>query len=206
VHISPMIITIAQHKGGVGKTTTAVHIASYLNLKAPTVLIDHDPKRNAIAWVMRGGDKMGLKAAPGTQGVMLASKYEYMVNDTKAREDGGDLADLAEGCDLLIIPVEPGTMEYETTLEFVETLRKRGVDPTRYRVLITKVPPHQARDGDMLYEALTANNIPVFKNRIRLLKAFRKAVESGLPVYAVKYPLAEEAWNDYQRVCEEILL
>ncbi len=200
-----MIITIAQHKGGVGKTTTAVHVASFLNLRAPTLLIDHDPNRNALGWIGRGGQNMALRAVPATQGIKLANQFEHIVNDTKAREDGSDLVDIAEGCDLLIIPIEPGTMEYETTLEFVETLRKRGVDPTHYRVLITKVLPHQARDGDMLYEALTANNIPVFQHRIRYLKAFRKAVESGVPVYAVKYPLAEEAWSDYQRVCEEIL-
>ena len=37
-----MIISIAGFKGGVGKTTTAVHFAAYLQQSAPTLLIDGD--------------------------------------------------------------------------------------------------------------------------------------------------------------------
>jgi cellulose biosynthesis protein BcsQ len=42
-----MILTIASFKGGVGKTTTAVNLAAYLNEKQPTLLIDGDPNHRA---------------------------------------------------------------------------------------------------------------------------------------------------------------
>jgi len=49
-----MIVTIASFKGGVGKTTTALHLAAYLQTKAPTLLVDGDLNRSALDWAARG--------------------------------------------------------------------------------------------------------------------------------------------------------
>ena len=45
-----MIVTVASFKGGVAKTTTAVHLAAYLQQQANTLLIDSDPNRSATRW------------------------------------------------------------------------------------------------------------------------------------------------------------
>ena len=42
-----MIITLLSAKGGVGKSTSAVHIATYLHSIAPTLLVDGDGIRRA---------------------------------------------------------------------------------------------------------------------------------------------------------------
>ncbi len=56
-----MIITVASHKGGVGKTTTVVHLATYFAKFAQTLFIDGDPNRSASGWANRGNGQFPFK-------------------------------------------------------------------------------------------------------------------------------------------------
>ena len=69
------IITVANQKGGVGKTTTAVNLAAGLGYygKRP-LLVDIDPQGNATSGV--GFDKRGIEK----------SSYEILLNEAKAEE------------------------------------------------------------------------------------------------------------------------
>jgi chromosome partitioning protein len=121
-----MIITVASFKGGVGKTTTAVHIAAYLQADAPTLLIDGDPNRSASRWNRRGG--LPFKVVDERQAARYARNFAHTVIDTQARPSREDLEALVDGCDLLIIPTTPDALSLDALMQTVEALHTLGTD------------------------------------------------------------------------------
>jgi chromosome partitioning protein len=196
-----MILTVASFKGGVGKTTTAVHLAAYLQKRAPTLLIDGDPNRSASKWTTRG--ELPFKIVDERAAARHARDYEHIVIDTEARPDEEDLRALADGCDLLVIPTTPDALALDALLLTVEALEKIGAD--RYRILLTIIPPRPSRDGEEARQMLKKRGLPVFKGEVHRLVAFQKASLTGVPVYGVSDPRARQAWEDYEGIGKEIL-
>ncbi len=195
-----MIITVASFKGGVGKTTTAVHLATYMNELAPTLLIDGDPNRSASGWTKRGS--LPFKVVDERQAARFARDYPHIVIDTQARPSQEDLQALVEGCDLLVIPTTPDALALDALILTVDTLKSLKTD--RYRILLTMIPPKPSRDGDDAAAYLEEAQLPVFNARIRRLVAFQKAALAGVPVSSAIDPRATLGWEDYVNVGKEI--
>jgi len=195
-----MIITVASFKGGVGKTTTAVHLAAYMQLRASTLLIDGDPNRSSTGWTKRG--ELPFKVVDERQSARYAREYEYIVIDTEARPDENDLKELADGCDLLIVPTTPDALAIDALIQTVAALEKIGSE--RFRILLTIIPPRPSHDGEEARSLMAERGLPLFKGEIQRLVAFQKAALLGVPVHKVNDPRAEQAWRAYVDVGEEI--
>jgi chromosome partitioning protein len=197
-----MIITVVSYKGGVAKSTTAAHIAAYLQQHhGATVLIDGDKNRSLMKWAKRG--RFPYPVVDERETPKVSREYKNIVIDTRADPEPEDFEYLAKGCDLLIVPTTPDRLALDALVEIVQTLK--GVAPDRYKILITKVPPKPNRSGEQAQGILKEHGLPVLNQMISYLMAFQKAADEGVLVHEVKDPNAPRAWDEYRRAIEEAL-
>jgi chromosome partitioning protein len=194
-----MIITVAGFKGGVGKTTTAVHLACHFAKKSDkTLLVDGDPNRSSLSWAKRG--TLPFQVCDLMSAAKASRGKEHVIVDTEAHPDENELEALAEGCDLLVLPSTPDALALEALLATVDNLQNL----TSYGVVLTMVDSRKKGTATQAKETLKRLSIPVFNQMIRRLTAYEKAALAGVPVYETGDRFGRIAWGEYESLAKEI--
>ena len=194
------ILTVTGYKGGVGKSTTAIHLATYLSEKGHTILIDGDPNRSTMGWSKRGDTRLPFSVVDERQAMKSVGDADYLIMDTPARPNTDDMQELAKGCDLLILPTQPDVLSLEPML-----MTARDLENAKYRVLVTIAPPPPNRDGEIMLNDLKEGDIPVFETIVRRTIGFAKAALNGVPIRDLKEKRFQDAWKDYEHVGNEVM-
>ena len=213
-----MLITVTSHKGGVGKTTSAINLAAFFVDEfgeGSTAVVDTDPNESALDHARRGIDLRGESGLP-FRVVGLAEEVweEHVVFDSQGRLHGEDLKAALEQSDLLVVPTMPDFAEIRALARFVadveqasEQLREMGsgdVEPAPYKVLLTMVPWYERLYCPGRAE-LEEAGVPLFKTQIESRRAFKHAAAAGVPISGVKGRAARAGWEEYKRVGREIV-
>lgn len=110
---TPKVIAIASQKGGSGKTTLAVHIATQAAQKGfESCVVDTDPQATAAAWSDWRGDFLPVvvTSPPARLGRTIASAQkngvDFLVIDTPPHADAA-AREAIKVADLVLIPTKP---------------------------------------------------------------------------------------------------
>lgn len=202
-----MKLAVVNTKGGVGKTTLAVHLATMLCREFPgsaappvplgrTLLIDGDPQASAASWAAwrREGEEAGQieGSAPTTvcltgraifeEGRRLASSFDHTVVDAGA----GDTASL-RGALLLaeraIVPIGASALDAAALTDLLEIAElARDVNPRlEVRVVLSRVDA-RTRDVGQMRAYLAEQRLAVLDASIFERVAYRRAMGDGLIV------------------------
>lgn len=187
-----MRLTVGNLKGGVGKTTTSVHLALGLARTGRTLLVDADPQSaSALDWSTTAGDAWPVTVIPW-HGPDLARRvrdvardYVHLVIDTGGESDAV-LSQALLATDELVVPVAPSLMEMRRLPATIELAAKIDVlSPVVARILLVKVRAgtRSAVDARELMEEM---GLPVMAAQVSLWEAYPSAFGS-VPADLLEY-------------------
>ncbi len=129
-------ILVMNAKGGSGKTTIAINLASYYAIEGYKVaLVDYDPQYCALDWLeARPEGRPKITGIEGLQkGAQVPRSTDVVILDAPAATHGRPVTELLNRAQTCIIPVIPSTIDLNAAARFIDEITELG------RVLKRKV-------------------------------------------------------------------
>lgn len=186
------VITIAQQKGGAGKTTLAAQLAvtwARGRGQAPqrVAVIDIDPQRSLAGWhgvrsgTLEDGGGIRLTEVAGwrlsTELDRLRADHDWIIIDSPPHADT-DAKAAIRAADLVLVPVQPSPMDLWAIGPTLEAARK---EKRRAVVVLNRMPPRGTLPERITTE-LAEKEIPVATTTLGSRVAFAASMMEGLGV------------------------
>jgi chromosome partitioning protein len=184
-----MVITIAQRKGGAGKTTLAAQLSTaWARQGARVALLDIDPQASLAAWVDLRRSRLGAGAIGFDFAALPGWRAAQWIEDRRGSADFVviDCPPHAEtearmavrAAALVLIPMQPSALDLwatEATLKMARDERRRPL------VVLNRVPPRSGLT-DRIAGDLAESGAPIAATRIGNRIALVRAMAAGLGV------------------------
>jgi chromosome partitioning protein len=191
-----MIVALLNQKGGVGKTTLALHLAgAWARQGCRVTVIDADPQGSALDW----SEQRAKEGSPRLFGVLglardtlhreapeIARGVDYVVIDGPPRI-AGLMRSALLAADLVLVPAQPSPFDGWASGEMLNLIREARIFRPELvaRFVLNRCAARTiiAREtGD----ALAEHDPPVLAARIGQRVAFADAARTGLLVFEVE--------------------
>lgn len=182
-------IALIGNKGGAGKTTLSINLASGLHRRYSTLLLDADPQRSSLQWrdLAERDDLVDvLNAVEDVEGMVAKYRgsFSYIVIDCPPLVHSEQTRQALSCCDMALIPVLPSPLDLWASVHIEEALEAaRKVNPGLRSLLVVNQLEPRTRLSRLMHGALAELDLPVAKAAIRRRMVYRNAMLQGRSVF-----------------------
>jgi chromosome partitioning protein len=181
------VISFLNGKGGVGKTTTAINVATAISRKGfSVVVVDTDPQGSISNWHEEDKAKFDLAEADSEKDVYTVRKmlksYDYIIIDGAAAISAISAAAVMVS-DVVIIPVTASPLDFSACAAIIATIEARqDLQPVTARFVITKKVTN-AKMLDVLKSSIADTGIPALRTGTTQRQSYIKTMVDGGTVF-----------------------
>lgn len=206
-----MIIVVFNGKGGVGKSTLAVHLAAWLSERGHKVtLADCDTQQSSSEWISEARPEVNAVRLDGPNDILntlpaLAAECDYLVADGPGSNTETSRALLLKA-DLALVPCKASMLEVRALAKATETLRQaqdiRGGKPAAV-IVLSMVGKNYRLTQDMKAAAASLR-LPLAKTALTLRQIYADAPGQGAVVWHLG-SRAKEAATEIAQLFREVV-
>jgi len=185
-----MIIVVANSKGGVGKSTVAVHLAAWLHEQGHSVILaDCDTQQSSSEWAKQAVPEMKTVRLATPDEILdelpqLAKEAEYVVADGPGSNTETSRALLLRA-DLALVPCKASMLEVRALVQATKTLKHaQGIRKGHPKALIVlSMVGKNYRLTEDMKEAAKALHLRMAKTALTLKQIYADAPGQGAVVW-----------------------
>ncbi len=187
------VITVAQQKGGAGKTTVAAHLAvAYTAMGKSVAAVDIDPQQSLSMWYKLRSERLGDAGAGllvnqikgwrlKTEVDKLASETDVIIVDSPPHAET-EARIAVRAASIVVVPVQPSPMDVWATQPTLELAAAENI-PTL--LVLNRVPPRANLTEEMVAQ-IKQNGAQIAKGQIGNRVAFASALSEGRAIGEVQ--------------------